>query len=297
MTGALAFATAIGFPDRLNHLLDMIDKNEPHGALFDADLLYVGLESVTWSAPTWCTPGDVCFFYCTTNWPMRLRNLRARTIGRESWHLGRMLATDKDRETLWSILKKAEELFADIGGRIFAFGEVLDRAELHPVARKRDRIRGRLYAKVGNVCVLDPPLDRELLLDHVAPRPRATVTHVAAKSARVLAQEIGRRHELPEWLATKRFGRIDPSLITEENWRDYVCREDFRVVNEGELREAFADNLVRVLASSDVYFEECECIDNGLRCGIADYMVIEREQRFLIGHSISKPGSPTLVWD
>ena len=272
MPGTLAFASAISFPDRLDHLLDDLEDNLGSGARFDAELLY-RRSLVSWSAPSWCRPGDVCFFYCTTNWPMRIRRLKSRTIENSRWKIDGQLAKEADHAELDNLLRSAHDLHGRIGGRIFAIGEVSTLPEQRQAARKRDRIKSRVFTDIHRVIVIEPALSRELATQHIAPRPRATITHIEAKAATALVNEIHEKFAAPMWLQAKRFGRTEIVEITPQNWKSHVADEDFRALNESELREAMIDNLASTLSEEDCWHAECGCSAETRSCGVADYMI------------------------
>ena len=272
MSGTLAFASAIGFPDRIGQLFDDLEKNESLGPRFDAELV-CGPGTVCWSAPPWCRPGDVCFFYCTTNWPMRIRRLRAKTIESRRWRTNGEPASEQDRSDLDDLLESAEELFRRIGGRVFAVGEVCAMPERQRAARKSERMRGRVYVDIKRVTPLEPALSREVTTHCIAPRPRATITYVDARSATELVNEIDKEHGAPIWLRQKGFGRTELAQITLENWKTCVAHEGFRAINESELREALIDRLASALSGDECWHAECGCQSETKSCGVADYMV------------------------
>jgi len=219
-----------------------------------------------WSVPSWAVKGDLALFYATSNWPMRVANLRRVTVSNPDWIVDGRPASRRMRRDTERVLDKALVLHNEIGGSIFAAGYVVNDRYVSPT-RDDAHFRDRMFADIGVLTRISPPLRYEEFSEHVALRRQATITHVDARFVRWFSKQ----YPAPEFIRPQEFGSAYVSEQVGDGWVEMVSSDRFRVLNEQHLRESFVDHLLASVATK--VRRECACWGAGDRLGIADYVV------------------------
>lgn len=144
-----AFITNMPFPKSLDEVLYYMDKR----GKFDVEEV-LEADYVEWTAPKDAFIGETVYF------------MHSKTSIDTIRHLKRELALAQgeiDQETfeiLNSALCKGEELYAELGGSVFALGKVCDEIIVDDVAT-RDGLhwRSKYYAPIDAISLIKPPIN------------------------------------------------------------------------------------------------------------------------------------------
>ncbi len=259
-----ACITSIGFPDSLDGLLDMFDKNEGFGpGHTDIDTLLewepgCGLQ---WTAPQWLTAGDVLLFYHSLRGDKAIRRLSR-------------MREEKAEKEVGIALERARHLADRFSGTVFGFAIVDAATEYHDDVADMSHFRSRLFASLGKVGIFKYPLPLATLSKHVKLSTGGTITPLSGLAFDNLLAELAARNPLPSSLRSVRGADLGFRSVSSGNWLDIIPSSRTRFIHETQVRSYFADYLLSAIRDPrTALLEECHCFHRGRLTGVADYFV------------------------
>lgn len=259
-----ACVTSVGFPEDVETLEAMLEKNESFGPSIrtDIDVLFnfSAAWDVCWTAPKWIGKGDILFFYQTV-----------RSLSAANRLSKRLLALNRKDDL--SALQPSIERLRKTAGCIFGYA-IVEAQSIDIPREGNDHFRGRCFAPLASVHLLIHPLDVSAL----APEffiSRRTITTLTRKSFGLIRDalvETNGKERLPI-LANGTYNDAGLHAFDEKRWRDTACNEATRYRDEQQVREYFIDHLLREIKDEGTaVHEECECMRSD-GSGIADYFI------------------------
>lgn len=226
----------------------------------DDILLY---ETVEWTIPKWALVGDIVFFF------------HAKTAIQTICKLERELKKNKeiyDYNVLMAGLKHAKDLYDLFGGKIFAVGQVLGRPFYDDGDWQEEmHWRGRIYAKIGEICILDNPIEMESFSDFIMISRQSSITAVLGEDFEKLKKVISTSNIIiPSYLAMSKANPMPLNKINDENW--LMLTQEYRraFFLEIQFRKFYVDYLLKAIADKKKIFSECACYKNNRLVGYAD---------------------------
>lgn len=265
--------TSIGFPDTLEDLELMFEKNEelaPGGQLTDLELVLgfndLNLDFIEWTAARWMTEGDVLYFYHTNRGHKKIRRLlRELRKGGSS----RQRSSSDTIETL----ERNLQLSTRVESCIFACAPVRGSA-MYYAKQDSEHFMSRSFVPFGQVSVFDKPLHSSDFALHFK-IGQNTVTPLYKRNFGAINELLERDNEIPDYLACARISELAFQDISKENWRQVVASPQARFLNEELVREYFIDYLLDEIRDPRTpILEECVTSRNGQTTGRADYFVM-----------------------
>lgn len=272
-----AAITSIGFPNSPDGVRDMVDKHGDWITDLDA-LLAAGVngDEGDWTAPKWMTEGDVLLFYHTKNARQKVGALLDRTTDALSATSRFGPGRRRDLRRMRVLLERSSLNAARYSGTIFGCAEisgVTKYYEGHP--EDTPHFRGRLFAPIRNVRIFDVPLPAEEFAGFLRVGQGA-ITPLHGEQFNETRKRLGKRNDLPRFLAAARIGGPSFRDVDQENWPTISCSSDVGFLDEAQVREYFLDFLLREVKDEGTpLLEECRCYRNGRggKAKIADYFV------------------------
>lgn len=253
-----AFITNISFPKTIEELEYFV--MEVGRFNIDDVLLF---ETVEWTVPKWALVGDIVFFFHAKT--------AIQTIGK----LERELKKNKeisDYNELMDGLKHAKELYDFFGGKIFAIGRVLGRPFYDDGDWQEEmHWKGRIYAEIGEICILDNPIEMESFSDFIMISRQSSITAVLGEDFEKLKKVISKSNIIiPSYLERGKANPMPLNKINEENW--LILTQEYRrsFFLEIQFRKFYVDYLLQAIADKKKKFSECACYKNNRLVGYAD---------------------------
>ena len=266
-----AFVTAVGFPQDLQNLDHMVQKNIEHGErlprVLDIDLIIEGSRTrLNWSVPPWAQPGDIAVFYCTVRSRASASRLRRDIDIAEIESEGSDESEIEElRQAYREILDHAVDRAALFAGRFVAVGRVAS----WPYDGAGAHFRDRLFADIDDVVVLSEPVLASEIRDVFQVRRAATISRMNAEAFGAFKRVAD--PQLPRWA---RAAKIGLDAHPKANWRDLVSNSEYRPRTEDEFREFVVTPLLEELSgSADGILVECRTMRRGKWTGYVDNLV------------------------
>ncbi len=260
--GVQSCITTISFPETIDEMLDMVEKNQ-HFADWTADIdLLLDFKpdcNIRWSSPTWLTQDDILFFYYTKGSRRRIIKLLQevrRDYGQESY-LAQFLEYELEAAEFYS-------------GTIFACAEVSGLTEYSD--SELCHFNHKFFAPLGEVDVFDKPLAYEKFTESITISQR-TITLIYGQQFDRLRSFLSSPNILPDFLknAQLRDGLRD---VNKNNWFLISCHPSTRFIYEAQIRTYLIDYLLNEIKDKGTsLLEECECYRGRKRTGKVDYYI------------------------
>ena len=256
--------TTVSFPDTIDDVLNMVDKNDYLGPwLTDLDTLleYSDREESGWTAARWLTVGDVLFFY---------HSKRARSRTKQ---LYKEAKNDVDSETeLIELLKRSISLAEKHGGTMFGCARVIG-PTFHSDDTELLHFDSRNFAPYADFCLFPHPLPIEEFRQF-RPIGQNTVTPLYGNEFAGIKSLLAEKNDLPSYLRDALPNNKGFQTIDSDNWRSVACSPEARFRDETQIRTYFLDYLLSELKDrNSPLLEECECYRDGHTTGVADYFI------------------------
>ena len=208
----------------------------------------------TWTVPRSAKIGDVVLFYHAKTAIARITALitQVKALPEESGH---------DKLLLLDWLDRARNLFKQYGGKIFAIARVTGSPEYWPAKKAGDiyHWHGRIYADVGDIAVLEKPVDISEFNDFIKVSRQSAITPLPSEEFRRLRKLIGDKNvNLPTYFSKCEIGNVDLSHINRENFLQLTQEYRRRFLLEIDFRSYYVDHLLKSLAKRKVW-RECTC--------------------------------------
>lgn len=259
--------TAVGFPNTLGELEDMILDNQELGSGIETDidtlLNFCPSHHTFWTAPRWITSGDILFFYHT------------RTGGEKALRLARQAAkASPSYDFLTSTLERACDQARKYARTIFACAIVSGVAERLPDDSNTQHFKGKIFAPLADVYTFKKPLSLDELSRVITLSTGGTSTPVHGQSFTDLKELLAKNNELPIFLKDAVPGSIGFHSVNRSNWMKISTRPEQVFLDESQLRSYLLDFLLEEVKDPRTsVLSECECYREDTITGIADYFL------------------------
>ncbi len=270
-----ACITAVGFPDALHLLDDMVQSNSQISeSLTDIDTLlsissggsqgFSDRVELTWTAPRWMTAGDLLFFYHTKSAKANLRRLRKEING-----------AAPDYDDLIPAVERGAEQAEEFSQTIFACGLVVGPSEFQgPAAGDEQHFRSTIFAPLGKVHFFEHPLPASEFTKEITLSTGGTLTPLHGRSLTSLKTMLARKNRLSAFIAEAQPGTANFRNVSAKTWLEIVTQPGCAFIDEGQLRAYLLDYLLAGVKDPRTQVHaECECTCGGKRTGIVDYFV------------------------
>jgi hypothetical protein len=254
--------TTISFPETLEAVQDMVQKNQDMGGwLTDMDTLlsFQRNDIIYWTAPKWMTQGDILFFYYA-------KKARVRVVA-----LYRQTFQDRFDNNLKELLKRTVEQSSQYAGTIFGCAEVSGVAEYSQ--SELYHFGSRFFAPIDRFHVFEHPLSSEEFADYVK-IGQNTTTPLYGQQFDGIKKLLAVRNRLPDFLHKAYLGISSFRTINQDNWPTIACASSARFIHEAQIRAYFVDYFLKEVKDKGTpLLEECQCYRDGDKTGIVDYFV------------------------
>lgn len=214
-----------------------------------------------WTMPKWAMPNDIVFFFHAKTAIDIIRRLEIQ-VEREN---------PKDRSSLLYHLQRARALYNKCGGKIFAVGRVLHRPFYDDFADNEGlHWKGKIYAAIGNVYVLENPVDISEFSDFIFVSRQSAITAVLGEDFEKLKKLILRKNALPTYVIESRATPMPLKDIDPRNWLQVTRAYRRSFFLEVQFRRYYVDYFLKSIGDTKRIFSECACYRGGSLTGYAD---------------------------
>lgn len=246
----------ISFPRTLGELRHYVFN----AGRFDAEEI-LDCDETEWTMPKWAMPNDIVFFYHAKTALARIRRLE----------LELMRSEPADQSALQNALQRARSLYSRIGGKIFAVGRVLDRPFYDALPAKNDlHWNSKVFAAIGDIFVLDNPIDLDSFSDFIFLSRQSAITAVLKDDFTRLKELILSRNPLPDYVIQSQATPVPLIDMNEQNWLEIANKYRRSFFLEIQFRKYYVDYLLPAIGDRKKFYSECECYRGGTKTGRAD---------------------------
>lgn len=252
-----AIINNISFPKTVKELEWFIKE---HGCFNVEDILYD--ETIEWTVPKWVLPDDIVFFFHAKTAIQTIRKLESELRKNKELY---------DYEVLMNGLKHAKKLYNQYGGKIFAIGRVTG-APFYDGEFRQEELhwKGRIYAEIGEIQVLENPIDINMFSDFIMLSRQSAITAVLGENFDMLKKLISKTNVAPQYLIESRANPIPLNTINNKNWLEVTQRYRSSFFLEVQFRKFYVDYLLQAIADKKKIFSECACFKKNKLVGYAD---------------------------
>ncbi len=262
----------ISFPNDIDGLRYFIYEHKQYNI---EDILLDYSCPQIWTVPRHSKIGDiVLFFHAKT---ARQRIVMLKNIIKRNY-------TDyKDADILTEWLDRALILSDKYSGKIFAIGKV------QTIPTKEDdnpfegqHWRGRIYADVGDIFILDAPIDISEFNDFILISRQSAITRLPHKQYIKLREVVALKNViLPEYYLHSSIGDFTLANITKENFLEETRPYRRRFLLEIDYRAYFVDFLLKSI-SGRIFYRECACYNKQNPVSFVDNVFKYNEKFYLL---------------
>ena len=250
----------ISFPTSIEELEYFVYE---HGCFNVEDILTE--PDTNWTIPRSAKIGDIVLFFHAKTAIARITALitQVKALAEDSGH---------NKLLLLEWLERARMLFKTYGGKVFAVGRVTGSPEYWPSDGTGDVFhwQGRVYADVGDVVVLENPVDISEFNSFIKVSRQSAITSLPSKEFNGLRRIIcDKNKKLPEYFLKCEIGNFDLSHINAENFMAVTQEYRRRFLLECDFRSYYVDYLLRGLVKRK-FWSECRCYTEGAPQYFAD---------------------------
>ena len=206
-----------------------------------------------WTIPRSAKIGDIVLFFHAKTAIARITALITQVKGLEE-------NSGHDKTLLLEWLERARGLFKLYGGKIFAVARVTGSPEYW--SRDKNSVfhwGGRVYADVGDVVVLENPVDISEFNTFIKVSRQSSITPLPSKEFEGLRQILRAKNTgLPEYFLKCKIGNFDLSRVNKDNFLTVTKEYRRRFLLEAEFRSYYVDYLLKGLVKRKVW-SECSC--------------------------------------
>lgn len=248
-----AFVTNISFPKTIEQLDVYINKG-----WFDVEDVTKS-DSNYWTVPKWACIGDIVFFFHAKTAITWIRHLMT-LVDKSSIHM--------------NYLTRAEELYKQFGGKIFAVGKIADKAHYDNEWEDEDtHFVGRIFADVDCVFTLDSPIDISEFNHQLAISRQSTITPVLGNDFDLIKELISKKNKVPEYFKNSEAVPMPLMKINEANFLEVTKEYRRSFFLEMQFRKYYVDYFIRYLGDQKTYWSECNTYRNGCHTGRVDNVI------------------------
>jgi hypothetical protein len=225
------------------------------------DILYC--QTVEWTMPKWAVTNDIVFFFHAKS--------AIQAITRLESELKKNKEQYDDYDVLMEGLKHSRNLYDQYGGKIFAIGRVLGRPFYDDGEwQKGLHWRGKIYAEIGDIQILENPVDIKEFSDFIMISRQSAITSVFGEDFEKLKNVIEKTNKIPSYLAKSKASPLPLNKIDSENWMELTQEYRRMFFLEMQFRKFYVDYLLPAIADKKKIFSECACYKKGKLVGYAD---------------------------
>ena len=214
-----------------------------------------------WTMPKWAMPNDIVFFFHAKTAIDIIRRLEIE-IEREK---------PEDGVILLYWLQRARALYGEFGGKIYAVGRVLHRPFYDDFADNEGlHWKGKIYAAIGDICVLENPIDISEFSDFIFVSRQSAITAVLGEDFEKLKKVILRKNTLPAYVVKSRATPMPLKDISPLNWLQVTRSYRRSFFLEVQFRRYYVDYFLKYIGDTKKIFSECACYRDGSLTGYAD---------------------------
>ena len=247
-----AHINSISFPSDIEGLENYVYN---HGHYNIEDIL--AYDGSGWTVPRSCKVGDVVLWFHAKTAISKITALitQVKNLPEDTAH-------DKDLLLVW--LEHARNLHKQYGGKVFAVGRIVSAPERWDIPDgDAYHFNGRIYADVGDIVLLEEPVDISEFNSFIAVSRHSAITPLPAKEFCQLRDIIwGKNDNLPPYFLNCEIGDFNLSNINRHNFLEITQQYRRRFLYEAEFRSYYVDYLLKGIANRR-YYRECVCHATG----------------------------------
>ncbi|MDE5892721.1 MAG: hypothetical protein K2H45_07365, partial [Acetatifactor sp.] len=199
-----AIINNISFPKSIDELEWFIKE---HGCFNVEDVLYD--EIIEWTVPKWILPNDIVFFFHAKTAIQIIRRLENELVKNKEMY---------DYGILMDGLRHARKLYDLYGGKIFAVSRVIGAPFYVEEEGELVHWRGRIYAKIGDIQILENPVDISNFSDFIMISRQSAITAVLGENFEKLKKIVSAFNKVPNYFLDSKANPIPLNTINNKNW-------------------------------------------------------------------------------
>ena len=167
--------------------------------------------------------------------------------------------TKKEYNLLMEWLERGRKSHKKYGGKIFAIGKVLDSSFIdNDGSNELLHWKGKIYAPIGNVFILDNPIDISEFNSFIMISRQSSITGVFGEQYNKLKNIISSKNKIPKYLKISNSQLIPIKNINCDNW--FLLAEEYRrkFFLEIQFRTYYVDYLLKELGDIKTLYRECK---------------------------------------
>ena len=163
------FINNISFPKTLDELRYFIYENGQYNV---EDVLHCS--EVEWTVPRWAVEGDVCLFMHSEYAFSTISALKSELVRKKDKY------NPQDYDLMMEWLEHGKALHKKYGGKVFAIAEVIGSPEVIVDFGNSEQLHwsSKVYAIMGNICVLENPIDISEFRDFIFVSRQSAITQI-----------------------------------------------------------------------------------------------------------------------
>lgn len=251
-----AIINNISFPKTVDELEWFIKER---GCFNVENILYD--DRVEWTVPRWILPNDIVFYFHAKTAIQTIRRLEIEIEKNQELY---------DYDTLMDGLDRARRLYELYGGKIFAVSRVIGAPCHVDDESKIVHWKGRIYAEIGDIQILENPIDINDFSDFIMLSRQSAVTTVLGENFERLKRMISGTNKVPKYFMNSRANPIPLNTINDKNWLTLTQEYRRSFFLEIQFRRFYVDYLLREISDKKKIFSECACYREKKLVGYAD---------------------------
>ena len=267
-----SFITNISFPKTLSEFYYFLE-DDFH---FNVDDV-LKEEYLEWTAPRWCKKGDIVFFMHAKTAISIITRLRTEYLKKKD------IYSEQDQELFEKGIQHALDNYKKFGGKIYAIGRVTDPTVYDNFYREDVELhwRGRVYAPISDIIVLDNPIDISEINDFIFISRQSAITGVFGKEYIKLKELILSKNKTKNYFEKSISAVLPIKDINKTNW--LKLSNEFRrgFFLESQFRSYYTDYLLEVLTDNKVY-KECSCKSSNNPDCFVDNIIMFKNKPLLV---------------
>lgn len=261
-----AFVANIVFPKSLDEVLEYsyLGSYNVEDILDDTE--------TNWTVPNWAKIGDIVFFMHSKTAIQTIRKLCTELKNTDQYD-------DDDKEELQEWLDRGRELYADYGGKIYAYGRVSGNPE-GMYDENEDNMsnihwKARIYADIDRIHVLDNPIEISEFNDFLFISRCGSITPVyGTEFEKLKALILSKNNEAEDYFVDSMAAPVPLAKITEENWLSVTNEYRRSFLLEQQFRSFYVDRFLAVLGDRKTAYRECRCKKEGIPDSFVDNIIL-----------------------
>lgn len=251
-----AIINNISFPKTIDELEWFI---KDHGCFNVEDILYDGI--VEWTVPKWIQRNDIVFFFHAKTAIQIIRRLESEIEKNRELY---------DYDMLMNGLKHARKLYDLYGGKIFAVSRVIGAPSYVDDESEIVHWKGRIYAEIGDIQILENPIDIGDFSDFIMISRQSAITAVLGENFEELKRIISSTNKVPHYFIDSKANPIPLNTINNKNW--LILTQEYRrsFFLEIQFRKFYVDYMLKEISDKKKIFSECACYKEKKLVGYAD---------------------------